>query len=308
MLIVKALGIVTVTSIVVSLLLPKYYQSTTTLLPGEEQPGISALAGLSNLASITGISVGKSSLEELYPDIILSESVLKEVIEQKYKSEEFEHQVNLIEYWEIDEDTPLEGYESALEKLRKELEVNYERRKGLVTVSLLMKEPQLAADVVNYLVKQLDEFIRTKRTTNASERRRWIEARLQEVDSDLERSEDSLKTFREKNRRVEGSPQLLLEQGRLLRKVTINSAIYEELKKQYEIAKIEEIKNVPIINIMDAARPAAQKEKPKRRLIVVSSFLLALVGAVGYVVVREFYWADVKSLLSRIMKSGNGTG
>ena len=66
--------------------------------------------------------------------------------------------------------------------------------------------------------------------TNASEQRKWIEARLTEVKEDLEKSENRLKEFREKNRRIVDSPQfspkrcisgLLLEQERLIRDVQI---------------------------------------------------------------------------------------
>ena len=46
-------------------------------------------------------------------------------------------------------------------------------------------------------------------------------------------------------------------------RVQINSTLYIELKKQYELTKIEEIKNIPIVNMMDAGRPAAKKEKPQ---------------------------------------------
>ena len=42
--------------------------------------------------------------------------------------------------------------------------------------------------------------------------------------------------------------------------------LIEELKKQYELVKIEEIKNIPIINVMDPATAAARKDKPKRAM------------------------------------------
>lgn len=146
------------------------------------------------------------------------------------------------------------------------------------------REPQLSADIVNNITSELDKFIRTKRTTNASEQRKWIEGRLVEVKRDLEKSEGVLKEFRENNRRVIDSPQLLMEQDRLNREVQINSTLYIELKKQYELAKIEEIKNIPIINVMDPARPAARRESPKRFNIVLTFFSLSFLGSLLYVI------------------------
>ncbi len=160
--------------------------------------------------------------------------------------------------------------------MRDELDVSLETKTNVLTISLLTKEPQLSADILNTIAHELDMFMRTKRTTNASEQRKWIEGRLREVKADLENSENALRDFREKNRRVTDSPQLLLEQERFLREVQINATLFAELKKQYEIAKIEEIKNIPIVNVMDAGRPAAKKEKPKRGIIMLSSFFLSL--------------------------------
>jgi uncharacterized protein involved in exopolysaccharide biosynthesis len=165
-----------------------------------------------------------------------------------------------------------------------------------------MKEPQLAADVLNKLVSELDRFIRTKRTTNASEQRKWIEARLVEVKQDLEKAENKLKEFREKNRQITSSPQLMLEQERLAREVQINSTLYVELKKQYELAKIEEIKNVPIINVLDEARPAAKKELPRRSTIVLTTLFLSLFGIVVFVLINERYGPVVQQMLSNVHK------
>jgi uncharacterized protein involved in exopolysaccharide biosynthesis len=126
---------------------------------------------------------------------------------------------------------------------------------------------------------------------------------LQEVKRDLERSENNLREFREKNRRVGDSPQLLLEQGRLMREVEINSTLYTELKKQYEIAKIEEIKNIPIINVMDEARPAARKERPKRSSIVLASLFLSFFGMIAYVVMDHRYGSTVRHLLGNMRRA-----
>jgi len=65
-----------------------------------------------------------------------------------------------------------------------------------------------------------------------------------EVKADLEKSENTLKEFREKSRRVSDSPQLLLEQGRLTRNVEILQTVFVELNKQLDLAKIDEIQGV----------------------------------------------------------------
>lgn len=290
----KLIGIITasatVAAIIVSLLLSPYYKSTVVILPEVSQSKLASLGGLSDLASLAGVNVGgEASPAKLYPAIVTSEAVLRNVIYQKYRTNSFPDSVNLIQFWDIDEDKPQLAYETMLKTLRDELEVSLEAKTNVLTISLLTKEPQLTADILNTITHELDIFMRTKRTTNASEQRKWVEGRLREIKVDLENSENALRDFREKNRRVTDSPQLLLEQERFLRDVQINTTLFAELKKQYEIAKIEEIKNVPIVNVMDVGRPAAKKEKPKRGIIVLASFFLSLCAGIGFVYIRFKY-------------------
>lgn len=56
----------------------------------------------------------------------------------------------------------------------------------------------------------------------------------------------------------------LSRQERLSRDVQVNSAIFVELKKQYELAKLDEVKNITIVNILDPARAPVRKERPTR--------------------------------------------
>lgn len=282
-------GSVTAISIIVSLLLPEYFMSTATLLPETDKGKLAGLSGLSDLASLAGVSAGEVSLAKLYPTIIKSETVLRKVIYAAYLTKKFAEPVDLIKFWEIEDKTREREYETALRTLRDQLAVSLDNKTNVVTISIETREPQLSADIVNNITEELDKFIRTKRTTNASEQRRWIESRLVEVKNDLEKSENRLKEFREKNRRVIDSPQLLLEQERFVREVQINSAMYIELKKQLEIAKIEEIKTVPIVSVMDQARPAAKKERPRRSMIVLTAFFLSIAASMMYVAMANRY-------------------
>lgn len=293
-------GAVTLLSVIVSLLLPPYYRSTATILPETQTNKLSSLGGLSDLAALAGVNVGgEGSLIKLYPTIIKSESVLKDVIYARYRTLEYPDSVNLIQYWDIKEKKPGGAYEDALKVLRDELDVSMDVKTNIITMFIETKEPRLSADILNSIVEQLDRFVLTKRTTTASEQRKFIEGRLAEVKGDLTRSEDALKDFRERNTQVR-SPQLLLEQGRLERDLQINNTLFIELKKQYEIAKIEEVKNMPVISVLDLARPAVYKDRPKRSVIVIATFFLTFLLALTYVVGEKYYRSDIVQWIKKV--------
>jgi len=78
-------------------------------------------------------------------------------------------------------------------------------------------------------------------------------------------------------------PNLGLEYARRLREVKTQEAIYEQLTKQYELAKINENRDTSTLQILDDAVVPDRKSKPKRSLIVmlatVSAFFLSILAA-----------------------------
>jgi uncharacterized protein involved in exopolysaccharide biosynthesis len=152
------------------------------------------------------------------------------------------------------------------------MDISIDRMTKILTLTLTMPEAKLSADVVNNLAESLDKYVRTKRKSYASEQRIYIEKRLDQLRDSLSLAEEKLKNFREQNRLVLQSPTLLLEQGRRMREVEILNAVYVELNKQLEIAKIEEIKDAPVLNIKEFARDPIIKAGPKR----ITTFLLLM--------------------------------
>jgi len=290
----KQIGLVTV---VVTLLvivvnyafLPHYFKATATLLPETEKDKLSALGQFADVAQLAGVSIPGSEIARLYPAIVNSETTLRTVIAKKYFSEQFADSVDLLTYFEQTKGTPDQNMYEALVLIRELLAASVDGKTSIVTLSLEMKEATLAADVLNEIVRQLDEFIRTKKITNATEQRRWIDERLKEVEGELRSAEESLKNFREKNRIVEASPQLRLIQERLAREVQVKTTVFVELKRQYELARIEEIKNITVVNILDSATPPVKKSRPQRVVNMLTFFFLSFFGSATYFSVRSLY-------------------
>jgi uncharacterized protein involved in exopolysaccharide biosynthesis len=274
---------------------PNYYKAVATLLPETEKSKLSTLGQFADVAQLAGANIPGSEIARLYPSIVMSETVLRGVIDKKYQTNQFSDSIDLIHYFELEGQSPETSLDKAYKRLQGLMSASYDNKTGIVTVAMEMREPQLAADVVNTVIGELDNFMRLKKITNASEQRKWVEVRVKEVDRDLRTAEEALKDFREKNRRVTDSPELLLEQDRLSRAVQINSTLFVELKRQYELAKIEEIKNIQIVNILDSARAPINKERPKRATNAALMFLLTFLGVSGYYTVRVGYGNTIRA-------------
>lgn len=302
--IILVVTVSTLLSVGVSLILPESFLATTVILPDGDKSKMSSLGGLSDLASLAGVNVGgEGSLVKLYPTILKSEAVLKNVIYKKYQTKKFPQPVNLIEYWEVEAKTPELQHEIALKALHDMLDVAMETKTQVITMSLSMPEPQLAADILNGVTAELNNFLLNKKTTSAGNQRKFVEDRLVEVKQDLTEAENTLKEFREKNKQVL-SPRLMLDQERLIRDVQINGVVYTELRKQFELVKIEEVKNIPVINAMDPARAPAKKDKPKKAIIVMTVFFFSFIISVSYTVIKQQNRKQISNIYTKLRSLG----
>lgn len=84
-------------------------------------------------------------------------------------------------------------------------------------------------------------------------------------------------------------PNLGLEYARLLREVKIQEAVFEQLTKQYEVAKLSEAKDSSTIQVLDEAVVPVRKSKPKRSLIVILSAVTAFFVGIFTVFVQEYF-------------------
>ena len=85
-----------------------------------------------------------------------------------------------------------------------------------------------------------------------------------------------------------GMPQARLEYMRLLREAKFNEYLYGLLQKQFEMAKLGEVKDAAVIQVIDDAVPPQVRFKPKRRLMVMLAAVLGFFLSVFAAFFLEF--------------------
>lgn len=87
---------------------------------------------------------------------------------------------------------------------------------------------------------------------------------------------------------IDELPESMVEYGQILQQLTIVKAVYENIVKAYEQAKIEEAKGNLYVQVIDEPNLPDIKFKPKRKLIVVVAAVTSLILAVFIVFFLEF--------------------
>ncbi|MFW6347722.1 MAG: Wzz/FepE/Etk N-terminal domain-containing protein, partial [Cyclonatronaceae bacterium] len=179
--------IVTAIALVISLIWPVTYKSSSTVMPLKEQQslgGLGALAGSMLPLSFDGEVLGAERLAV----ILSSRSIREATIEQ-------------FDLMKVYEKTYIE---EALNTLDSNTEVNLVREGGFgfspinaIEISVTDKEPDRAQAIASFYVSYLDSVANDINETNSRERFEIIRQRFEENQKDLEIAEEELKAFQE---------------------------------------------------------------------------------------------------------------
>ena len=269
-----------------ALLLPRYWTARVVLLPGDEGDGAFP-AQLSGLVSSFGLpmSLGPASASDLYPTILTSDRLLGGLLDQSFRPEPDAAPLPLLHILGEDDDDHRARMKAVRRLRRKVVTAAKDGETGIVSLEVTTRDPALSADVANALTAQLEQYLIDSRQQEGRKNRTFIDERLAEVSKELAAAESRLTEFQDSNRRI-GSPDLLLEQARLQREMMIQEQVFLELQKQKEIAEIEEVKNTPVLEVLDVASAPIRPSKPIRSLLVCAGALLGAFVATSWVLVR----------------------
>lgn len=293
--------------VAVALVLPRTYTAQSSFLPQTTEGDLSRLAGL---AAQFGFSVSASrggEVPQFYVDLLRSRELLEATVQGPYDasivgsgrrtdaSEEGadpggQAGVSLVHYYGFDDHSRDEAVDRAVERLREDLRTRTRAETGLVELAVTTRSPELSYQVASRMLELVSAFNLERRQSQAAAERVFIQERLGETEGELHAAENSLKAFLQQNRRYENSPDLRFEFERLQRRVDLRQRVYSSLAESLEQARIEEVRNTPVLTLVDAPRVPP---RPDRRWLALKGTIgLLLGGMVGV------FWAFGREFLT----------
>ncbi len=179
--------------IAISFLLPARYTAVTTLMPPQEQ-NKTPMAGLLSEVSVPGLSLAnQASSSQILVEILKSRSVTERVLQRSFAV----NGDSLPLYRILNFPSPTIGAFEMQDMARFMVSPQ-----DIISVIVEMGNAQLAADVANAYVEELDYVNRQKSVSRAKNSRVYIESQLQETQTKLSQAMQKLANFQQQNKAV----------------------------------------------------------------------------------------------------------
>ncbi len=168
-----------VVALIISLLLPKAYIATVTLLPPQESTSISmALASqMGGMAALAGGSLGLKNSNDKYVALIESRTVEDAMVKRYDLMDEYHVKILSLAQKSFEAHATVDG----------------SSKDGLIHISIEDRSPERAAELANGYVQQFRDLSQHLAITEASQRRAFFEQELEKAKTNLANAEEALK-------------------------------------------------------------------------------------------------------------------
>ncbi|HOV10464.1 MAG TPA: Wzz/FepE/Etk N-terminal domain-containing protein [Bacteroidales bacterium] len=293
---------------VISLLITPKYKSSVILFPASTNAISKALLADNYGGKLDILEFGEEAQTEQLLQILSSNEIRSRVIKK----------FNLMEHYEIESDSKFK-----MTRLIEEYNSNitYQRTEYMaVEITVLDKDPQLAADIANYISDQLDSVKNKMQKERATKAFQIVETEYKKLQNDIKSLEDSLtilrkmgvndyetqaeayntqlaialsKNNKEAVRAIEERLQLLGDYGSayvsLRDELELEKKQLSAIKAKYEEAKVDATQDLPSKFVVDKAFKAERKSYPIRWLIVILSVVsVFFISIMTLIIIENF--------------------
>ncbi len=282
----SALGCATLAAILLLLQRPVYTAQANFTPESSSSSGMSSslvgLAGLAGQLGLGGMTAGAVS-PEFFARLFHSREVLRSTLLTEFPDPNSADGSKrpLLDLLEAEGRNPEERLQQGARLLEQVTEASIDKPTGIVGLEVEMHSAQLAAHVANRMLELLNQFNLERRQSQSREQARFTGDRLKEAEEELREAERAQLRFLQANRQYQGSPLLEFQAAQLDRVVQLKQEVFLTLTKAHEEARIAEVRDTPVLTVIDSAVAPVKRTAPRRTL----GTLVALIagGALGVV-------------------------
>ena len=311
-----------VLGLIVSFSIPREYMATCSLASESQEEDA---AGLSSLAAMAGINIGKSAdaiSPDLYPKVVSSRRFLVNILYVEVETTDGEHMTyetflrtrNRQPWWGrvtsavrnlikklVASDTQKQGLPNRIdpEHMTQEQEALVEGLKGLVTcrmneldytieLSVRAQDPLVCKTLVDTVQAHLQDFITAYRTNKARNDLHYYQQLEEEANARYLTAQRNYAAY------CDAHQGTLLkayqtEQERLENELSIALNTYTQMKRQVQVAEAKVQEKTPAFTVIEASTVPNRHVAPRRMLMTLFCMFLAFAGTLMYYYLRLLF-------------------
>ena len=180
--------------------------------------------------------------------------------------------------------------------------LNVDKKEGLITLNVNGVEPIQTAELALKAQQLLQEEITRFRTEKAQRDLDYIQDRYNETKKEAESLQAALASVSDRSQDVIGSRNRI-QRERIQQKYALANAIYTDMAKQLEQAKMQVKRDTPVLTVIQPVTVPSKPSNSRAKTLIVWTFLGFVLGC-GIVFVKG-YWPKLKEQLAGNPETGN---
>ena len=184
--------------------------------------------------------------------------------------------------------------ERMIKAIGQDVTLAVDKKEGYLTLTVNGSEPLQTAELALKAQQLLQDEITRFRTEKAEDNLKYVQARYNEVKKETESLQAQLATIRDRSQNMP-TTRARIEQERLQTKYGVSSAIYSEMAKQLEQAKMQVKMDTPMLTIIQPVTVPRQPSNSRAKTLIVWTFLGFVLGC--GIVLGKGYLPKVKEML-----------
>lgn len=313
------LGVTSVLSVIYVISLPNYYDCTVTL--ASEVSAANKKAGLAGLASTFGVELGNSVsgtdaiTPMLYPDLLQSitfkSSLFPIKVHRQDETETFTYYDYLLNqqkapWWSEAKNAVLSIFKSdeeettdslnlfqlteqqndVMKMLKEKITCDVDKKTFVLTINVTDQDPLIAATIADSVRSRLQNFIINYHTQKARTDLEHDRKMLAQAKNSYEKARIRYSSYTDANQRV-FLERVRSQVGDYENEFQLRKQAYSQLAAQVQMLEAKVQEATPAFTILQPATVPLLKTGPKRGIICIAVFMLALIATTLFIFHRE---------------------
>ena len=188
---------------------------------------------------------------------------------------------------------------SAINKLSKKVWTSVDVGNNVITISAVMQDPKIAAQVADRVALLLQEHVTKYRTNKAQQDYFYSEQLFRNAEKVYHEKQQEYARYMDRHMLGTLKMQFKAEEERLLNEAQLAFTIYNQTAQQREISKAKVQERTPVYTVMQPAVIPQLPAGPRRLYILIGILFLTAFGHVTWVVTGPKVKSAIRQIASR---------